>query len=590
MAWGSNTNGQCNVPSGLTGVIAIAGGNNHSLALKLDGTVVAWGLYTSGQSTVPSGLLGVIAIAAGGGNSLALKSDGTVVAWGKNDFGQLNIPEGLTGVTAVAAGGFHSLALKGAPALSVTVARNVLAGGVTTTGTVTLPSAAGSGGVSVTLSSDQTGLSVPASVTVASGQTTATFNISAAVTASEYTATITASSSGYTNGTATVNVIGPRATYLSFTKTEVNNGGTSSARVLIGAVAPAGGYVVNLVSSDPTALMVPASVTVPEGQLKVDFIVTGNAATADTTVTVTATPSWSSVTRTILVKASANVSSVALTNPTIRAGASTTGTVTLGVPAGSGGQVVTLNSNNSAVTVPATVTVDEGQTSATFTVTSTGNASTTARIRGTVGKSLADATLTVNQPVISSVFLSPALVNAGASTTFTVNLAVSAPAGGIVVNLNSTNTAFATVQSTVTVLEGQTWATATVTTSATATSPTVIIRAQIPGGVFKPANLTIAHPVLRNLLLTPNTVVGGASSTLTVSLTAVATLDTVVNLSTDDSAANAGTSITILAGQSSATTTVSTSVVTAKKNVHITGLIAGQPAGTAQSVTLAVTK
>jgi alpha-tubulin suppressor-like RCC1 family protein len=32
------------VPNGLKGVVDIAGGGIHSLALKEDGTVVAWGL------------------------------------------------------------------------------------------------------------------------------------------------------------------------------------------------------------------------------------------------------------------------------------------------------------------------------------------------------------------------------------------------------------------------------------------------------------------------------------------------------------------------------------------------------------------
>ena len=47
VAWGCGQGvpdfGQCNVPSGLSGVTAIAAGSYHSLALKGDGTVVAWG-------------------------------------------------------------------------------------------------------------------------------------------------------------------------------------------------------------------------------------------------------------------------------------------------------------------------------------------------------------------------------------------------------------------------------------------------------------------------------------------------------------------------------------------------------------------
>ena len=589
VAWGDNSFGQCNVPSGLTGVTAIYAGGNHNLALKSDGTVVAWGNNDHGQRVVPSGLSGVVGLGGGFSHSLALKSDGTVVAWGNNDNGQINVPGGLTGVTSVAGGYAHSLALK-LPAISVAVPRSILAGGASTTGTVTLPAAAGSGGVTVTLSSNQAGLTVPVSTTVAAGLTTATFTLTAGVTATEYVATVRASSSGYASGTSTVNVVGPRATYLSFTKSEVNNGGTSSARLLIGAVAPTGGYVVNLSSSDPTSLSVPTTVTVPEGETKVDFLVTGNAATANKTVTVTATPSWTTVTRSIVVKANADLSSVDLTNPTIRTGGSTLATVTLSVPAGSGGQAVTLTSSNSAVSVPASVTVSAGQTTATFTATSTGSASTTARIRGTVGKTLADTTLTVKQPVISSVSMSPAVVNAGGTTTFTVNLAVSAPAGGVVVNLISANTAFATVQSTVLVPEGHTSATATVTTIATATSPTVIIQAQIPDGVFKPATLHISHPVLKCLALSPNSVVGGVNSTLTVTLSAAAAVDTVVSLSSDDSVATVSTTVTIPAGHVSAQTIVTTNTVASRTLVHISGVIAGQPAGSAKSATLAVTK
>ena len=50
----------------------IAAGYAHSLALKSDGTVVAWGRNSQGQSTVPGGLNGVVAIAAGTPHSLAL--------------------------------------------------------------------------------------------------------------------------------------------------------------------------------------------------------------------------------------------------------------------------------------------------------------------------------------------------------------------------------------------------------------------------------------------------------------------------------------------------------------------------------------
>jgi alpha-tubulin suppressor-like RCC1 family protein len=125
------------VQNGLTNVVSVAGGEQHSLALKSDGTVWAWGLNFTGQVGDGSGierlspvqvtaLSGMTRIAAGAFHSLAIKSDGTVWAWGDNGSGQLgdgtqttkfspvqvSTASGLTNVIAVAAGAGYSLALK----------------------------------------------------------------------------------------------------------------------------------------------------------------------------------------------------------------------------------------------------------------------------------------------------------------------------------------------------------------------------------------------------------------------------------------------------------------------------------------------
>ena len=87
-------------------VVAIAAGQDHSMALSSDGTVASWGYNFHGQlgnpsttqnSSVPvavdaTGVLAgktVVAIAAGSEHSLGLCSDGTVAAWGYNGSGQL---------------------------------------------------------------------------------------------------------------------------------------------------------------------------------------------------------------------------------------------------------------------------------------------------------------------------------------------------------------------------------------------------------------------------------------------------------------------------------------------------------------------
>jgi hypothetical protein len=96
----------------IPGVVAIAGGWLHVVALKSDGTVSAWDFGGESEPGVVAGLSNIVAVAAGGMHSVALKSDGTVTAWGENFFGQLDIPEGLSNVVAITASEYHTLALK----------------------------------------------------------------------------------------------------------------------------------------------------------------------------------------------------------------------------------------------------------------------------------------------------------------------------------------------------------------------------------------------------------------------------------------------------------------------------------------------
>ncbi|MBN9661583.1 MAG: hypothetical protein J0H49_25530 [Acidobacteria bacterium] len=119
---------------GLSNVVAVGAGAYHSLALKSDGTVWVWGSNSDGQLGIPSvfrntghpqqvpGLTGIVAIAAGNSHNLALRSDGAVFAWGMNYFGQLgdgttvskSAPFQIPAFTAVAvaAGTGHSAAIR----------------------------------------------------------------------------------------------------------------------------------------------------------------------------------------------------------------------------------------------------------------------------------------------------------------------------------------------------------------------------------------------------------------------------------------------------------------------------------------------
>ena len=69
---------------GFSNIAAIAAGDQHSLALKTDGTVITWGANNSGQTNVPTELSQVMAVARSSEHSLALKSNGTVIALGNS--------------------------------------------------------------------------------------------------------------------------------------------------------------------------------------------------------------------------------------------------------------------------------------------------------------------------------------------------------------------------------------------------------------------------------------------------------------------------------------------------------------------------
>jgi alpha-tubulin suppressor-like RCC1 family protein len=146
-AWGKNNYGQVGdgtninrltpvqVAGGLTGVVAVAAGTSHTVALKNNETVWAWGYNYYGQlgdgtnidrrtPVQVAEITGVVAIAAGDCHTVALKTNGTVWAWGFNFYGQLGdgtninrwtpvqVAE-LTGVVAIATGEGHAIAVKG---------------------------------------------------------------------------------------------------------------------------------------------------------------------------------------------------------------------------------------------------------------------------------------------------------------------------------------------------------------------------------------------------------------------------------------------------------------------------------------------
>jgi serine protease len=169
-----------------------------------------------------------------------------------------------------------------------------------------------------------------------------------------------------------------------------------------------------------------------------------------------------------------------------------TGRVTLNSPAGPGGQVVNLTSENLAASVPAQVTVAEGKLTKSFTITTSKVlADTSGDIVAAVGTDTASRNLTVRRIGVKKLTLNPTAVTGGNPSTGTVNLQCAAGPGPITVSLASDKPNIATPAVSQLVFNvGEKLKSFTVNTSAVSNTKKAIISGTA-NGVTKSATLTV---------------------------------------------------------------------------------------------------
>lgn len=192
---------------------------------------------------------------------------------------------------------------------------------------------------------------------------------------------------------------------------------------------------------------------------------------------------------------------------------------------------------------------------------------------------------------LGSVAVSPSTVVGGAGATGTLTLTAAAPTGGALVSLSSASTA-AVVPASVTVPQGATSATFAVATSAVSVTTSTTLSASY-GGATRTAILTVspaATPAaaLTSLSLSPTQVVGGTPSRGTVTLSAAAPSGgAVVQLTSSRPAiAAVPASVTVPAGATSASFTITTVRPARKRTVTVSATYAG----VTRSATLTVTR
>lgn len=294
--------------------------------------------------------------------------------------------------------------------------------------TVGLSTAATSGGFTVSLTSNNAAVSLPASVTVAEGSTAMSFTANVSAVSTTETATLTASAGGVAktfaiqvNAASQVGTSAPELSGLSCGSSSMTGAGTDACAVTLNAPAPSGGFAVSLATNN-SAVSVPASVTVAAGAESGSFTATVAAVTAAQTATLTA--SAGGVAQTFGLQLAVSVPGLSVNATSIAFG-----NVNLNSPAT---QSVTLTSTGTAgVTISLATVIGSGFTisgaSFPFTLTSNESATISVQFDPTV-TGAASGTLTIVSTSLTNPIVTIGLSGTGvAAVAYQVDLSWDPP-------------------------------------------------------------------------------------------------------------------------------------------------------------------
>lgn len=362
-------------------------------------------------------------------------------------------------VTAVDSSFQNSSAISGAtsPASSVitvvpdvanvTTTQSQLAGGASTTGTVSLVAAAPVP-VTVTLISNGTfALQVPNTVTVQANKSSANFPVTTSGVNSSVTITITALENGSVNQSTTQVTVFPIPGISSlslYSPAGPFGGQRIEMKAVLAFNAPPGGTVLKLsASAGGSALQLPATVTVPQFQRFLFFYVQTNPVAANTMVTMAIAEVSGPKTTTTFTLAGPVLTKLILPTPAVIGGNNISGFAYLSGPAGGSGRTVNLASSKTSVaTLPPTLAIGSGKSSASFVIKTLGVAATsTSVISATLAPFKVTATVIVKPAALTALTANASSIAGGANVYITVQLNGAAPPNGATVILRSNNKA-----------------------------------------------------------------------------------------------------------------------------------------------------
>ena len=307
------------------------------------------------------------------------------------------------------------------------------------------------------------------------------------------------------------------------------------------------------------------------------FIVTTNSVATSTPITITATFNGASVSTTLNVNAF-QITKFQVDPSSVYGGNTVTGTVSISPAAGSSGADVRLGSSAPA-TVPSSVHVAAGATTATFSIGTIGvSAKTSVTLTAGVGMTNPQlATLIVLPPLLTNLTVSPSSVIGGVKSAGSVSILGVAPVTGFVVTVTSDKPA-AIPTKTVTIPAGQSTVSFDIATIGVAADTACTITAA-SGGVSMQASLTVRTPNLVSLTLDNASVVGGSAAIVNGMLTlngfGSSSGDKVVLTSSNPKLVTVPSTVTVLGGNVSASFIAVHALVTSQTQVTITASYGG---------------
>lgn len=442
-------------------------------------------------------------------------------------------------------------------------------------GTVTLKAPAPARGRTVALTSSL-GL-VLSYVTVPAGQTSVSFPIRIFKAVSSPT-TDTIHALHYGDDLSAVLTLKPIDSFvLSFPDTPIGSGKSIWGTLTLPGKASIGGFFVSFGSSNTNAIPPPTSLTVPAGQSKASVLAQALVVPRVTTVTINAGKIGFPLSSAKVTVLPPPVKSFTLSQRSIVGGSHLIGTVAIDMEAGIGGVIVKLRSTDPSVaSVPSQVTIPAGaksvqfeiQTSAVSTYTSVWLVANTESTGGYI------ATLgVVRAPmVLTSLSASPTTLDTGGTAIGTVTLSDPALQDGYVVNIANSQPTYFSAPTTVTVPEGATTTTFTISAPVRSTSASGYLTASHPGSPSQIVVLRSTGLHLVSVTATPNPVVGGSTCLGVVTINAPAPAGGyVVNLkSSQPSFLSVPATVTIPAGSTSRSFAITTTKLPSGGSGYIT--------------------